>query len=246
MAPKIYEWTHSNKDELRQTREGCKLESEVVKSITEIVKAIVNTHKFYKFMPYEDCMMTGLEGVLRSLDKFDPNYMSEKTGKRATYFNYISLTAKRTILFTTMRWNRNNNKHTYVENLESIEDDQFDKEVDKIDADFNLNEIKRNFNVVVIRLYQNQNGSIGKTGKRIIKELNQALDAVIQGVKIGPKNGYNRDTKNNKTSLTKKALTDTEGIKRYRYRQVYKIIEQHRDEIVPDSCFQTKWYQSSL
>lgn len=80
-----------------------KLRDEIIVNARPIVKAIIFTHRFQVYEPFEDCEMIGLEACTKALEKFNPNYVIPSTGKKVLLFNYFSLVAKNSMKWYTMQ-----------------------------------------------------------------------------------------------------------------------------------------------
>lgn len=82
------------------------LREEILKEVSKIVNGIIFTHKFIVWETYDDLYQEASMACLKALDKFNPEYITSN-GKKATAFNYFSLTAKRCLKFYTMKNKRN-------------------------------------------------------------------------------------------------------------------------------------------
>jgi len=70
---------------------------------TEVINGVIYTHRFQKYgCPFEDIQGVAIEAVLSALTRFNPEFIN-KEGKKTTLFNYISLVAKRSIMFYTLK-----------------------------------------------------------------------------------------------------------------------------------------------
>lgn len=104
--------------ETRKTTEpGKTLRNNITKEISNIVRAIIFTHRFIRFDDYDDLYQNAMEACIKSLEKFDPTYVSKTTKKLATVFDYFSLTAKRCLIFITIRDQSRRNNLELKENL---------------------------------------------------------------------------------------------------------------------------------
>jgi hypothetical protein len=87
--------------------------------ISQVIKGVIFTAKLQRFESVDDCFSMGMEAVLTALPKFDPTFISSKTNKPATLFNYISLTAKRAIIYGTIRQKRHRDVESYEHHLDN-------------------------------------------------------------------------------------------------------------------------------
>lgn len=87
----------------RESEKGLFEAEKISQASLKIVRAILFTHKFMRFgTPGEDLVAEAMDNVWKALPKFDPEFVNKK-GKKTTLFNYISLTAKRSMMFQTIR-----------------------------------------------------------------------------------------------------------------------------------------------
>lgn len=82
------------------------LRGNIFKEIGKIINGIIFTHRFTAWENYDDLYQEASEACLKALPKFNPNFITS-SGKKATAFNYFSLTAKRCLKFYTIK----NKKH---------------------------------------------------------------------------------------------------------------------------------------
>jgi hypothetical protein len=87
------------------------LATKIMTEVSKVVKGIIFTHRYTSFEDYDDLFQTASLACWKALNKFDPLYVSKSTGQRATTFNYFSLTAKRCLLFDTLRDKKNRDCH---------------------------------------------------------------------------------------------------------------------------------------
>lgn len=74
-----------------------------VDSFQQLVRAIINTHKIYRFHnDVEELVQEGLTELFNSLKRFDPD--------RGTSFNYLSITVKNHL----KNWTKNRNKKDWI------------------------------------------------------------------------------------------------------------------------------------
>lgn len=78
----------------------------IIKEVSKIINGIIFTHKFTVWEHYDDLFQEAAVACLKALDKFNPNFITND-GKKATAFNYFSLTAKRCLKFYTIRNKKN-------------------------------------------------------------------------------------------------------------------------------------------
>lgn len=76
--------------------------NDIMVQCKKVVSGVIYTHRFQVHEPYEDCLSEGLEAVLKALPRFDPQFITSK-GEKVKLFSYVSLTAKRSIMFYTLR-----------------------------------------------------------------------------------------------------------------------------------------------
>lgn len=89
--------------ETRQTTSpGKELREKILVEVQKVVVGEIWTHHFYVWENVDDLIQIGLEACITALEKFNPDYYSEKTGEIVTCFNFFSLTAKRSMKFNTM------------------------------------------------------------------------------------------------------------------------------------------------
>lgn len=81
------------------------LHEKIFKEIGKIINGIIFTHRFTVWENYDDLYQEASEACLKALPKFNPEFITSQ-GKKATTFNYFSLTAKRCLKFYTIK-----NKH---------------------------------------------------------------------------------------------------------------------------------------
>lgn len=86
----------------KDSPDSARLRGKLMCEIGKIVKAIIHTHHFTMYEPYDDLYQEAIVACLKALDKFDPNYITDK-GVHSSVFNYFSLTAKKTLIFYTLR-----------------------------------------------------------------------------------------------------------------------------------------------
>lgn len=82
------------------------LREQILKEVSKIINGIIFTHKFTVWEYYDDLFQEAAMACLKALDKFNPEYITSN-GKKATAFNYFSLTAKRCLKFYTIRNKKN-------------------------------------------------------------------------------------------------------------------------------------------
>ena len=75
--------------------------NQLAPGIKKIVEAEVMVHSFWRWDNVEDLIQTGLEACIKSIRKFNPDYITSK-GEVVKCFNYFSLTAKRVMIYSTM------------------------------------------------------------------------------------------------------------------------------------------------
>lgn len=103
------------------------LREQILKEVSKIINGIIFTHKFTVWECYDDLYQEASMACLKALDKFNPEYITS-SGKKATAFNYFSLTAKRCLKFYTIR-NKKNRDNLEIE--DHINNLFIDDEVDK-------------------------------------------------------------------------------------------------------------------
>lgn len=99
------------------------LREKTLVEICKIINGIIFTHKFTVWEPYDDLFQEAVEACIKALEKFNPEYITS-AGKKATAFNYFSLTTKRCLKFYTIRnrkFRDNYQLDDYSENLTSSE-----------------------------------------------------------------------------------------------------------------------------
>lgn len=96
-------------------------EKHLHKPIQDVVKAIIFTHKYTRFLSFEEAMSVGMTNVWQSLEKFDID--KGKSGREL--FNYCSLVAKRSIYFHQIKEYKNKKP---VNSLDAMKDAGFDAE----------------------------------------------------------------------------------------------------------------------
>lgn len=127
-SPLVESWLLEMR-ELKECARRNELEKKMWVEINKLIQAVIYTHKFQRFMPYEECFSVAQENILKSLDKFDPDYADGIGSKETRLFNYLSIVAKQSVYFATKR-------HSDTKRIESqpldIEDetDYPDEEVD--------------------------------------------------------------------------------------------------------------------
>lgn len=72
------------------------------KQILDLIRGIIFTHRLQRFAPVEDCIAYATEAIIQALGRYDPNKILS-SGKHPSLFNYLSLTAKRSIQFSTIK-----------------------------------------------------------------------------------------------------------------------------------------------
>lgn len=68
----------------------------------KLINGIIFTHKFHVYSPVDDLQQVAVEAIIKSIDKFNPQYITKK-GSKVTIFNYMSLTAKNSMKYYTLR-----------------------------------------------------------------------------------------------------------------------------------------------
>ena len=92
---------------------------------TEVINGVIYTHRFQKYgCPFEDIQGVAIEAVLAALTRFNPEFIN-KDGKKTTLFNYISLVAKRSIRFYTIKENKHKTEELF-EDVSSKHEDTID------------------------------------------------------------------------------------------------------------------------
>lgn len=79
--------------------------------VGKIVTAIIFTHKFTVWEPFEDLYGTAMLACWGALGRFNPYYFSKTTGKTVTSFNYFSLSAKQCLIYHTIHQRKHRNLH---------------------------------------------------------------------------------------------------------------------------------------
>ena len=112
------------------------LRENALTEIFKIVPAVIFLKRFHKFEPYDDCFSDGIEAVLKSFDKFDPNFIT-KSGKKATAFNYFTKVIQQSIFYFTLR-NKKNRNTKGIDDLKKSQIDYNDHEesIDLVITDF--------------------------------------------------------------------------------------------------------------
>lgn len=82
-------------------------ENHLAKPIDLLIRGVINTHRLYRFDGWDDAYSVGLETCLKNLDVFDAT-------KGFKLFSYLSISVKRSIIFTTLR----NKKNREEQNLD--------------------------------------------------------------------------------------------------------------------------------
>lgn len=96
------------------------LEEKIWDKVNLLIQGIIFTHRFQRFMPYEDCFAVAQENILRAFNKYDPDYDKGVGREDTKLFNYLSIVAKQSIYFATR-------KYSVTRLVESADiDEQFD------------------------------------------------------------------------------------------------------------------------
>lgn len=94
----------------------------LAKPIDLLIKGVINTHKLYKWDGWDEAYSIGLETALNSLQNFDAT-------KGFKLFSYLSISVKRSIMFSTLRnKDARNNASLEVQNFETPENDDIFQE----------------------------------------------------------------------------------------------------------------------
>jgi len=109
----IVEYLKYPQEQRIQKKQPLFLRQQILKEVGKIVNGIIFTHKFCQWETYDDLYQEAALACLKALDKFNPNYITAE-GKKATAFNYFSLTAKRCLKFYTIR-NKKNRSNDFLD-----------------------------------------------------------------------------------------------------------------------------------
>lgn len=95
---------------------GKAIREKIILNCDKIIRAIIVTYRFYKWDSFENCESIAREACMKSIDKFDPGYVTKK-GTLVSLFNYFSLVAKRSIMFETKHDCLNRYASEIIENI---------------------------------------------------------------------------------------------------------------------------------
>ena len=110
--------------ETRQTTEpGKSLRENIMIEVAKIVDGEIFTHRFTMWEEFDELKQDALMACLKSLEKFNPFYVSKVTGEYSSCFNYFSLTAKRCLKYMTLRNRQNRENVSTSKNLYYERDD---------------------------------------------------------------------------------------------------------------------------
>ena len=93
--------------------------NECEKMITQLIKAVINYYKIYRFADYNDLIQESWILIIKSLPRVD---VSETKG---SVFNYFSFVVKQGLKNKTTTWTRRANKHSELK--ESVYEDESNK-----------------------------------------------------------------------------------------------------------------------
>lgn len=103
------------------------LRDEILQEVSKVINGVIFTHKFTVWEPYDDLYQEAMMACLKALEKFNPHYIGAN-GKPASTFNYFSLTAKRCLVYYTLR-NKEKRGHADIDDFHDMEA-EYDNRID--------------------------------------------------------------------------------------------------------------------
>lgn len=106
---------------------------EIYPDLINIINGVIFTHKYHKYEPYDDLVGVAIEALVSpsGLARFNPQYTGFKGKKENLLFSYISLIAKRSIMFYTLRGQNHRN-------IASLPDVEKGADIPSEEDDFNF------------------------------------------------------------------------------------------------------------
>jgi len=105
-------------------------ELEYWRQIQLVIGGVINTHHLYRYGDSDDLKSIAIEAVIAALERFDP-YKVLKSGKKPSLFNFISMTAKNSIIYNTLK----DAPHRYIESYDAMIENGYDVTTTHIDKD---------------------------------------------------------------------------------------------------------------
>lgn len=178
--------------------------------ILALIKAIIFTHRFQRFTSVEECESIAIEAIVQALGRYDPNKILP-SGKQPSLFNYLSLTAKRSIQFSTINEYKNRMTRSYEESVENGYDNHY---YDNIPVQYDCL-------LYIMKDKINHTGFISS----IKKELHILFEQYIEYLKI-------KDPDPSKRKMIIFIREKYPEIKASRYRQLYEIMYKNKEVFI--------------
>ena len=90
-------------DNRKLNPDAIQLRKDMSPGIGKIVKGIIYTHRYTKYDLYDDLYQHANMCCMEAIERFNPDYIIKRTGKKVSFFNYLSLTAKHSLRYFTIK-----------------------------------------------------------------------------------------------------------------------------------------------
>jgi hypothetical protein len=188
------------------------VEAPMFKMLGKLVKGVLNNYRFYRFEDYGVLESVAHEAILKSMEKFNPD-AETKSGKKATWFNYLSKVAQQSMFFYTKK----EEKYRTTTSLESLYEVGYNPS--SIDNQYTSSE-----NIDWIRDVLRMGIDNRYINKKTRDDLNTLIDHLVEFLSL-----HNSPTRRNLITYYHQVCPE---IPVYKHRMLFELIREKKDLFV--------------